>query len=196
MIDVQSVVVPAQVARNQLVARVSDTRVEVLEDERWASPLSDEIRAALSIATTQQLGGLNTRFSEEKGAVPIYRVAADVQRFESWLGSRVVVDAIWSIRSPGEAGAKLTCRSSVAEPVASGYDALVDGHRRALTTIARQLAATVRALALPAAERTMATSGHSSIPLPAGQCPAPATHVEKRALAASGWSAARTGLAQ
>lgn len=196
LIDVQSVGVPAQVARNQLVVRVSDTRIEVLEDERWASPLSDEIRTALSITATQQLGGPNTHLPEDKGAVPVYRVAVDVQRFESWPGSRVVVDAIWSIRSPGEAGAKLTCRSTVVEPVAAGYDALVDGHRRALTTIARQLAATVRAIALPAAGPTMATSGHSSIPLPAGQCPAPATHVEKHALAASGWSAARTASAQ
>ena len=196
VIDIESVGVPAQVARNQLVVRAGETRVEVLEDERWASPLSDEIRSALSIAATQQLGGLNTRLSEDKGAASIYRVTVDVQRFESWPGSRVVVDAIWTVRSPGEAGARLTCRSTVVEPVAAGYEALVDGHRRALTTIARQLAATVRTLASPAAESTMVPSRHSSISLPTVQCPAPAAHVEQHATAASASSAARMGLAR
>lgn len=195
LIDIESVGVPAQVARNQLVVRAGETRVEVLEDERWASPLSDEIRMALSIAAAQQLGGLST-YRPEDGAAPIYRVAVDVQRFESWPGSRVVVDATWTVRSPAEAGARLTCRSTVIEPVAAGYDALVDGHRRALAIIARQLAATVRTLALPAAESTKAPSNRSSILLPAMQCPAPATQVGQRGIAASSSSTVRMGLSR
>lgn len=198
LIEVQSVSIPAQVARNQLVVRISDTRVEVLEDERWASPLSDEIRTALSIAATQQLGSPNTtRLSEEKSATPVYGVAVDVQRFESWPGSRVVVDAVWTIRPAGEAGAKLTCRSTVVEPVAAGYDSLVEGHRRALTAIAQQLAATARRFGLPVgASSSATTTSRSSIALPAGQCPAPATYAGNYATAASVASVAQRGAAQ
>jgi hypothetical protein len=38
----------------------------------------------------------------------------------------------------------------VSEPVGSGYDALVDGHRRALAQISTQIAAAVRAMAATA----------------------------------------------
>ncbi|VWC51400.1 putative lipoprotein [Burkholderia lata] len=70
----------------------------------------------------------------------------NVQRFESWPAKRAAVDAVWSVRSLATQ-AVMTCRTSVAEPVADGYDALVAGHRRALDVIATQAAAGVRAMA-------------------------------------------------
>nr|WP_260463992.1 PqiC family protein [Burkholderia sp. Bp8963] len=196
LIDIQSVSVPDQVARNQLVVRISETQVEVLENERWASPLSDEIRMALSMAATQQLSDVSAPRPKQKGDAHVYRVAVDMQRFESWPGARVVVDAIWSIRSPGAPGEKLTCRSTVFEPVAAGYDALADGHRRALTTIAGQLAATVRALDAGAGGPPMSTTSRSANWAPTVQCPSPATHIANDAISISGSYAARSGFAQ
>ena len=100
LIDIQSVSVPAEVNRNQWVIRLSETQVQVLENERWASPLSDEIRAALSIAATERLTGFNARLPKQRSDAPVYRVTVDVQRFESWPGARVVVDAAWRRRAP------------------------------------------------------------------------------------------------
>ncbi|VVD75651.1 hypothetical protein PEP31012_00823 [Pandoraea eparura] len=196
LIDVQSVSVPAEVERNQLVLRVSDTQVQVLEHERWASPLSDEIRTALSIAVTQQLGDFDLHPPKWKRGAPAYRIAVDVQRFESRLGARVVVDAIWSIRSPEDPGEKLTCRSTVVEPVSAGYDALADGHRRALTAIAVQLVATVRALDSRATTSSMATTNHALTPAPTVHCPPAAANVAMHGLPSVESNAARPGFAE
>jgi uncharacterized protein len=78
--------------------------------------------------------------------VPVYRVSVNVQRFESWPGSRALIDAVWSVRAV-RTQAVLTCRSVVSEPVSGGYDALAQGHRRAVQQISTEIAAAVRNLA-------------------------------------------------
>jgi len=58
MIDVAAVDVPAQVARSALVVQTSATRVDVLEQARWASLPADEIRLALSQELAQRLDAI------------------------------------------------------------------------------------------------------------------------------------------
>lgn len=64
----------------------------------------------------------------------------------------------------------MTCRTSVAEPVADGYDALVAGHRRALDVVATQAAAGVRAMA--ARRGTAPAAGSKTAAAPVVPCPA------------------------
>ena len=77
---------------------------------------------------------------------PVYRISTNVQRFESAPGQYALIDAVWSVRLVGSAKV-LTCRSVANEQVAAGYDALVAGHRRAVTRIAADIAKVVRGLA-------------------------------------------------
>lgn len=156
-IDVRPVQVPAAVARSQLVVQVNAAQVKVLEDDRWSSALPDEIRYALAARVSQQAGA----FAASRGeAVPVYQVGVDVQRFESWPGSHVLIDAVWSVS--GSAGEEtLTCHSAVSEPVSGGYQAIVDGHRRAINAIAAQMAEVVRAFAATAADRPSGPAGAS-----------------------------------
>jgi hypothetical protein len=65
--------------------------------------------------------------------------------------------------------AVLTCRSVVSEPVSGGYDALAEGHRRAVQRIATEIAAAVRNLAAAPARGAAvtcpaSTSGPSAAP--------------------------------
>jgi uncharacterized lipoprotein YmbA len=146
LIQVPAVNVPEQVARSQFVVQKSVAQVDVLEQERWASPPADEIRRALSAALTARLGTIDVAGSAAPPGVPVYRVSVDVQRFESWPGEQTVLDAVWSVRAlPGQA--VMTCRSVFAEPVKPGFDALVGGHRQALGALAAQIALGVRTLA-------------------------------------------------
>lgn len=146
LIEVPSVGVPEQIAKNQLVVQKNAAQVDVLEQERWASMPADEIRRALSDDLTAQLGTIDVADSAYPPGVPVYRISVNVQRFESWPGKRAAIDAVWSVRAVGSQ-AVMTCRTSVVEPVADGYDALVAGHRRALDVIAAQAADGVRAMA-------------------------------------------------
>ncbi|BCF98339.1 lipoprotein [Paraburkholderia sp. PGU19] len=168
LIEVPPVDVPPQVAKNQFVVQTGPTQVQVLEQERWASLPGDEIRRALSSSLTQQLGTIDVYGSPYPDRVPVYRVSVNVQRFESWPGSRAQIDAVWSVRAV-RTQAVLTCRSVVSEPVSGGYDALAEGHRRAVQRIATEIAAAVRNLAAAPARGAAvtcpaSTSGPSAAP--------------------------------
>ncbi|MBR8041739.1 membrane integrity-associated transporter subunit PqiC [Burkholderia cenocepacia] len=171
LIEVPSVGVPEQVAKSQLVVQKNAAQVDVLEQERWASPPADEIRRALSDDLAAQLGTIDVANSAYPAGVPVYRISVNVQRFESWPGKRAAVDAVWSVRSLATQ-AVMTCRTSVAEPVADGYDALVAGHRRALDVIAAQAAAGVRAMAARRGVPTAPAAGGKTAAAPVVPCPA------------------------
>ena len=77
---------------------------------------------------------------------PAYRVAIDIQKFESVPGKSVLVDAAWAIRKP--AGGATTGTTRASEPVTgAGFDALVAAHSRALAKVSSDIAAAIRAAA-------------------------------------------------
>ncbi|MEA3119858.1 MAG: uncharacterized protein QOI13_3128 [Paraburkholderia sp.] len=165
LIEVPPVSVPSQVARSQLVVQTGDARVDVLEQERWASPPADEIRRALSGDLAAQLGTFDAYGAPHPNGVPVYGITVNVRRFESWLGSRAVLDAVWSVRAMGTQTV-LTCRTMVQVPVAAGYSALVDGHRQAVAQMAKEIAAALPAFGsgkpLPSAAKGQCATGSQS----------------------------------
>src|SRR5579863_797137 len=174
LIEVPPVDVPSQVARNQLVVRTNASQIDVLEQERWASPPGDEIRRALSGDLTRRLDTIDVSGSPYPAGVPVYRISVNVQRFESWPGSQAVLEAVWSVRAVGT-GAVLTCRTLAAEPVGPGIDALVEGHRRAVDQMSADIAAGVRSLAAARPARATlgkAASGAATAQPAAVPCPA------------------------
>jgi uncharacterized lipoprotein YmbA len=175
LIEVPPVDVPSQVAKNQLVVQTGPTQVQVLEEERWASLPGDEIRRALSSDLSTRLGAIDVYGTPHPDGVPLYRVKVTVQRFESWPGSHALVDAVWSVRAM-RTQAVLTCRSVISQPVAGGYDALADGHRRAVQAISQQIAAGVEALAAaPQVRMSAPAKGSSAVATsaPAAMVPCP-----------------------
>ncbi|WP_321800070.1 PqiC family protein [Caballeronia sp. J97] len=172
---------PQQVAKNQLVVQTSPAQVRVLEEERWASLPGDEVRRALSADLTQRLGAIDVYGTPHPESVPVYRVKVNVRRFESWPGSQAVIDAVWSVRAAGS-DIVLTCRTVAEERVDAGYDALVDGHRKAVDELASAISAGVRSLgSLPRATASASSaaakgkSGASKTPAAAPVLPCPST---------------------
>lgn len=145
-IEVQNVSVPQQVARSQLVVSSSEGRIDVLEQERWSSPPASEIGQGLSLALSGELGAIDVFRTQPPDKATVYRISTNVQRFESAPGKYALLDAVWSVRQAGSTQI-LTCRSLAREDVAAGYDALVAGHRRALSKVAAEIANGVRSLA-------------------------------------------------
>ena len=145
-IELQAVAIPQRVARSQIVINSGEGRVDLLEQERWAAPLSAEIGQALSQDLTAGLGAIDVYRSPTPPQAAVYRISTSVQRFESAPGQYALVDAVWSVRRVGS-DAVLTCRSVADEKVGAGYDALVLGHRRALARIAASIAQGVRTVA-------------------------------------------------
>jgi uncharacterized protein len=144
--ELAAVAVPQQVNRSQLVVTVGEGRVELLEQQRWAAPLSSEISQALSLGITTELGAVDVYRTAAPDAAPVYRISVSIQRFESAPGKSALVDAVWSIRRAGQSKV-LACRSVAEEPVADSYDALVAGHRRAMSRLSAAVSKGVLALA-------------------------------------------------
>ena len=145
-IEVLPVAVPPQVDQAELLVRQSDQRVAVLDNERWAAPLAAELRGAFAADLVTALGTRDVYGLPRPPAVPVYRIVIDVRVFDSWPGRHARIQADWSVRGNTEA-ALVTCTSSASEDVGADYDALVQGHQRAIAQISGDIAATVRGLA-------------------------------------------------
>ncbi len=141
--EVLSVAVPAGVDRPQWVVRSVDGSLAVLEQERWAAPLSDEIRAAVVERLTQEFGAPAVSAEPRKR----WRIRIDVNRFDSAPAREARLEATWTLSSDADAAAALRCRGEFVQTLAaSGYPALAKGHQQAVTTLADTIGSQLKAL--------------------------------------------------
>jgi uncharacterized lipoprotein YmbA len=137
--------VPAEADRPQLLVRQGAQGILVLDGERWAAPLADEVRAALSADLSREMNARDAS-GLPAGGMPRLRVKLDLRRFDSLPGSYALLDASWAVHAL-QGGASVSCRSVIRQSVAAGYDALVQGHQKALRRLAAEIAATMRSVA-------------------------------------------------
>ncbi|WP_019939797.1 membrane integrity-associated transporter subunit PqiC [Bordetella sp. FB-8] len=116
-IDVAPVSVPAQADQPQLMLRSGSGELTAQYSDRWSAPLPNELRNALSIVMTRQLGVPDIRRLASPPGLPVWRVQVDVQRFDASTAGPAVIDATWRVRPLQGTGAGLLCRSRVEVPV-------------------------------------------------------------------------------
>jgi uncharacterized lipoprotein YmbA len=116
------------VDRPQLVIRRSETRVDILEQQRWAEPLRTAIPRVVAANLGRELGSA--------------RVTSQAQAPLGETALRVALDVRRSSDNQTRSG-----RSVAREPSAPGYDALVAAHSRALVRVSREIAEALVALA-------------------------------------------------
>jgi uncharacterized lipoprotein YmbA len=144
--ELLAVSVPAQVDQPQLVVRRGEQGVVLLDGERWVAPLGDEVRSALAADLAQQLRSQDMSGLPDNDK-PRLRIRLDLRRFDSQPGSYALLEGSWNVRLlHGARPGALTCSSRIHETVGAGYDALVQGHQRALGQLAAQMAAVAQAL--------------------------------------------------
>ena len=147
-IVVGPITVPAEVDRPQFTVQSAPNRVTIDEFNRWAEPLNEGIARVVAADLATLLGTSRVVAVPLANFDPAYRVAIDVQKFETVPGKLVRVDALWVIRKT--AGGTLSGRTVAEEPVADGsYDALAAAHSRALAKVSTDIAAAIRADADP-----------------------------------------------
>jgi len=172
LIDVLPVSVPAQADQPQLMVRMEEGSVAALYGERWAAPLAEEIRDALSDALKRDLGALDVRTVKPAANAPVWRVQADVQGFDLVAGSRAQLDATWRVRPLNTAGEGRLCRSLVVENVdGEGAPALVAAQRRAVAALGGAMAAAIRG-GTEDAGSSVRTLGCTALPRAQGENPA------------------------
>jgi len=145
-IDVRVVHTPPQLNRSELMVRTGPTEVTLLENERWASPVNDEIKYALRLELQRRLGRMT-------GLRPVFTkltLDIDVQHLEAELGQYALLEASWSatLSATGSVGARATtCAFRAEERIHTGYAGMVEGYQREMATLADAI---VAVLASPA----------------------------------------------
>jgi len=140
-IVVGPVTLPELVDRPQMVVRVAPNRVAILEQQRWAEPLKNEIARVVAANLGLLLDGPQVlAYPANPSGDAVYRVTIDVQRFDSIPGEAVIMESLWSVRR-ASGGAARTGRSLLREPArGSDYDALVAACDRALANLSGEIA--------------------------------------------------------
>ena len=145
-IDVRVVHAPAQLNRAELMVRTGPTEVTLLENERWASPVNDEIKDAVRLELQRRLG----RMTGLRPAFTKLTLDIDVQHLEAELGRYALLEASWSatLSATGSNGARaITCTFQADEMIHAGYAGIVEGYQREIAALAE---AVVAALTSPA----------------------------------------------
>jgi hypothetical protein len=136
--------IPALVDAPQIVVRTGPNQVSLDEFNRWASPLKDNIARVVAANLSAMLG--TSRVSSALNIDADYRVAIDVQTFESAPGDAATLSALWAVRRVKD-GKTDTGNTSVREPASQkGYEALAAAHSRALSRLSADIANAIRAL--------------------------------------------------
>jgi uncharacterized lipoprotein YmbA len=118
--------------------RAADDTLQVLEQERWAAPLREELRSALVEQLAARWAVVSVQ-SLPQPAASVWRLRLDVQRFESLPGREARIESSWSLLPPRDAAA-LVCRSALREAVGDGgAPALAAAHRRLVARLADEI---------------------------------------------------------
>jgi uncharacterized lipoprotein YmbA len=140
-IEVRVLHAPPQLNRSELMIRTGPTEVALLENERWASPVKDEIRDALRLELQRRLG----RIAEMRPALTKLTLDIDVQHLEAELGRYALLEAFWSatLSATGESsgGQAVTCTFQADEKISAGYAGVVEGYQREIAALAEAIVA-------------------------------------------------------
>jgi uncharacterized protein len=147
--------VPEQVDVPQLVVRSGAGELVPVDTRHWAAPLGRELRSALSDRLSAQLGVRDLHRLAQPRELPVWRISVSIARFDSVPGAYALLDAGWSIAGSG--GPVLSCATRVQHGVAPGFDALVEGHQRAVAQLAQAIGGALQVLQSGAAASCPAT---------------------------------------
>jgi uncharacterized lipoprotein YmbA len=149
LIEVLPVGVPVQLDQPQLVVRQGDSGVAVLDGERWAGPLGDEIRAALSARLTDLLLTHDVAGLARPSGSQVVRIKVQLRRFDIRPGQGGQLEADWSLGVADEPGnARLACHARLQASAPGGYPELVQAQQRLIGELAERIGADAHAWAL------------------------------------------------
>lgn len=130
-VRIESISVPPQVDRAQIVIRQGDSGLAILETQWWAATLADELKSAL----VDRLASSNARQA--------VALRVDVQRFDSVPGQYALLDVRWRLRQINGDRPALTCRTTLQSPAGPSIDELVVAHQNNLKRFAALINQTV-----------------------------------------------------
>jgi uncharacterized protein len=100
-VHLDRVTIPTELDRAQIVRRIDATRLQIVEDDRWAAPLDDTIRRVLSNDLAARLPpGLVADPNEPSVGEKRQSLSVDVQEFYGDASCAVTLRAAWLLKPP------------------------------------------------------------------------------------------------
>jgi uncharacterized protein len=143
-IVIGSVSIPAIVDMQPMVIQTGANNITVDQFNRWASPLRSNIALVVGDNLAAILG--TSKVSSALILDADYRIAIDVQTFESSPGDSATLSALWTVRRVKD-GKSLTGRTTVRETsMEKSFEALAAAHSKALGRLSTDIAEAIRTL--------------------------------------------------
>jgi len=143
-LEMLAVRVPVQVDQPQLVVRLNQGGLVIMENDRWSAPLADEFHDALTDRLERRLGTRDLAGLSKDSQRPVLSVQTEVRRFDSLPGKYALVDVVWSLglRGDGQPRRTLTCASQVRQSAGVELKSLVLAHQHLIDQLAKTIADT------------------------------------------------------
>ena len=139
-----NVTVPSSVDRSEMVVATSGNGIAILEHERWAAPLSDQISQTLARDLERRRADIlvaDGRFDQPGSGVVALKV--DIVRISARRNAAAVIEAHWRVVD-ASAGVDRLGGDSFTAPTGGGDSAAVaQAYSRLLSELAARLAADV-----------------------------------------------------
>jgi uncharacterized lipoprotein YmbA len=140
------VTIPTELDRSQLVRRIDATRLQIVENDRWAAPLEDTIRRVLS-------DDLASRLPADSVANPIepstgdkhQSLSIDIEDFYADTSCSVTLRAAWLLKQPDSGSSRGTEEAHVPGTggACPGASSIPEAMSQALARISDRIAAAV-----------------------------------------------------
>jgi uncharacterized lipoprotein YmbA len=145
-----AVVLPELLDRPQIVLRSGANAVEVLDDDRWAAPLSDQLQRVLAADLSARLGaGAIIDPGLPEAAQTDHRITVSILEFDPGRDGESVIEASWAIShngsAPGGEGIRTYRARHVAPPGRSDVPDIVAAMSGLVKLVAADIAATLAA---------------------------------------------------
>jgi uncharacterized protein len=96
-VAVGAVKLPGVLDRPQIARRLGPNQLEYAESERWAGPLDDMTRRALSTDLVPMLPASTTMITDDAPTPADMTIAIEMTRFDADKEGRVALDASWEV---------------------------------------------------------------------------------------------------
>ncbi len=139
------VTLPAELDRFQLVRRVDATRLQIVENDRWAAPLEDTIRRVLSDDLADRLPpALVASPFEPAVGEKRQSLSVDIEEFYGDAACAVTLRAAWVLKQPDSQSSRGTEEARIpGGSDCSGPGAIPPAMSRALGQISDRIAAAI-----------------------------------------------------
>jgi uncharacterized lipoprotein YmbA len=108
------VTIPTELDRSQIVRRVDATRLQIVENDRWAAPLDDMIRRVLSEDLSARLPPNSVADPNEPSLGERRQsLSVDIQEFYGDASCAVTLRASWVLKQPDSDSARGSAESQI-----------------------------------------------------------------------------------